>query len=310
MTYNITMFQFDKFKKPGDNVHVILSREPTKLLRDIYFNKLEPQSLKRYFNNLSSVYIDSFNNITGNLVNLRIQNSTLFARYVNKLAAKKFFMTWASPNVNPRNNVVTFYSSSSATTHTVTVPEGFYNTPTVIMNALVTALNTVTGASGLTFNHLINPLQPASSVLTASAGYYFTTTSLMAQKGQHLVGLPLDQVTTTSKIVGDIHLYYTQWIDIICNELTKHTKNPNSSNKYGNNGTLIRVYTNKILQNGTSELVEKYNHLNWINWNFSENISNIGFELRDQFNDQLYLPQHVIDNKSFTWGIEIATSTF
>lgn len=305
------MFHFDKFKKPGDNVSVVLAREPSKLLRNEHFNKLEPQSLKDYFNHLSSVYIDSLtDNATGNPVDIAIQNSTLFARYVNKLSVSALFMTWLSPNVNPRNNSVTFYSTNSTLTHTVTVPEGFYTTPLTIMNALVTALNTASGASGLIFSHLINPLQPSSSTLTATGGsYHFITSSPMIVKGSHLIGLPIDQTDTVSKTVGAIHLYYTRWVDITSTTLTKHTVNPNTSNKFGNNSLLLRSYTKKHFD-GTNNLFELVQNRNWMRWDISENISNVDFRVLDEFGELLYVPQYALDNNTFTWGIELATTIF
>lgn len=305
------MFHFDKFKKPGDNISVVLAREPSKLLRNEHFNKLEPQSLKNYYNHQASVYIDSLtDNATGNPLNLAIQNSTLFARYVNKLCVSALFMTWISPNVNPRNNTITFYSTNSTLNHTVSIPEGFYLTPSDIMDALVIALNSATGASGLTFSHLINPLQPSSSVLTAAGGsYHFILSSPMILKGTHLIGIPLSQTDSVSKTVGSIQLYYTRWVDIVSTTLTKHTSNANTSNKFGNNSLLLRSYTNKNL-NGITNLFELIENRNWMRWDISENISNVDIRILDEFGDLLYVPQYALDNNSFTWGLELSTTTF
>lgn len=305
------MFQFGKFQAPTDVNPVILAREPSKLLRNEFFNKLEPQSIKPYHNHQAAVYIDNIkDNATGNPLVVLLQSSTLFARYINKIAIHIAFMDWVSPNVNPRNQTVTFFSTNSAANHTVAIPEGFYTTPTLIMAALVIALNTASGASGLTFSHLINPLQPASSTLSSAGGsYHFVLSSPMITHGTHLIGLPLDQANTASKIVGSIQLYYTRWVDIISSTLTKHTKNPNTSNSFGNNSLLFRFYNAKN-QDGLSELKVVVQNRDWFNWDFSETITNIDFRLTDEFGEELYVPQYAIDNDSFSWGLVLSTSVF
>lgn len=300
-----------KFVKNGDFSSVILAKEPQSLLRGFEFNLLEPQSLREYYNNISSIQITSnYSNVSDNPLKLQIQDSALFNSRTYKLCPTGAAISWCVPNVNQRNNTITFFSSFSGLNHTVVVPEGFYLTPLLLMNAVVISLNTATGASGLTFSFVLNALLPSSGTLSSAGGsYFFILTSSAIVKGKFCFGLPLDQIATLSKIVGSINLIYTRWVDIISSTLTKHSKNSNTSNRFGNNRLLFRMYIPKATS-GTSDVVTSENHLHWINWNFTETITNIDFELHDEFGDLLYVPQAFLLNNTFNWGIEIITATY
>lgn len=300
----------EKFKARDQDVQIVLARQPSTLIRDPYFNNLQPQSIKSYFNNLSSIHIDSLtDNATGNPLNLSIQNSSLFSSNVNKLCVNSFFVTMQCiPNVNPRNQTVSFYSSVTASTYTVDVPTGFYNSPTALMDALVTALNTAAG-SGLTFSHVIDPLLPTFSTLSAAGGNYYFTDSNMLKYGKHLIGLPVSTTPTANKVVGSIHLYYTRFIDVISNSLTKYSLNSNTSNKWGQNSLLYRAYIRTTID-GTNALIKTVTNRNWINWNLNETISTIQVSLRDEFGNPLYVYPDSLTNGSFTWGIELASATY
>src|SRR5437667_1826428 len=71
---------------------------------------------------------------------------------------------WYIPNVNPYNQTITFWSSVTSSFWTVNVPEGQYSTSAQAIIAVVAALNTLAGSSGLTFSN--------SAVITTNPDAY------------------------------------------------------------------------------------------------------------------------------------------
>ncbi len=259
----------------------------------IQSNSLEPQIVRIRSSNLATMYIDAARrpNITQIPTNITLgsTNNQIFARKIIRLSVQNMAMEWITPNVNVRNNVVTFFSTTSAAEHSVTVLEGFYLTPLAIMDALVLALNTATGASGLTFSHAIPTLNPIKSTLSSAGGsYHFNLDSLAIIRGRNLWNLPRDQTNTTSKMVGAIHLRYTRYVDIISFVLTEHTKNQNISNSFGANNLLFRLFINSA-EPHLQLAEERFTDIT-MNYNRTQNIRAIDFKLIDEFGQTLYVP--------------------
>lgn len=294
-------------------VEVILSKRPQ--LNNVQFREEEPQEIKIRSQNNSIIFIDTEERLNKNQspVDLLLNsvNNTLFTSNIVRLAVRNLIMSWITPNVNERNNVVTFFSSVSGTTHTVTVPEGFYGNPTILMDALVTALNTATGASGLTFSHAIPTTNPIISTLSSAGGnYYFDLNCLAVTKGKQLWNLPLDQVATNNKVVGSINGLYTRYVDIHSKTLTQYSKNPNSSNARGQINLLYRVYLEYDLFGAPQYIRNNIQNGIGINFNPSTNISNIDLKLNDEFGDLLYIPQYASGTDSgFFLDIAFITET-
>lgn len=115
---------------------------------------LDPQRVMVRQNNQATIYIDTVSQrvLSGDSkLDITIASgarANTLADHVRRLAPRSFGITWYIPNVNPRNNTLTFFSTTSGTQHTVVIPEGFYFRPGDFMDELVIQLNTVTGASG------------------------------------------------------------------------------------------------------------------------------------------------------------------
>jgi hypothetical protein len=114
----------------------------------------EPQYVTTRHPTMGTLYIDSYDStrVSGTST-YRFHANRTYATNVSRIRVLGMSVTWFIPNVNLRNNTLSFHSTFSALTHTVTIPERYYDITESATAAtdIVTALNTVTGASGITF---------------------------------------------------------------------------------------------------------------------------------------------------------------
>jgi len=279
-------------------------------IQNDYYNNEEPSMVQSRSVNQGIVYLDSqVNDMQMNKVNMIVSSASsespsanILLQEVSRLKFYKAQINYITPNVNPRNNVITFFSTNSAAFHTVTVPEGFYVNTTGIMDAIIAALNTVTGASGLTFSYsAINTW--VVDLESAGGSYYFDLDSLMVKFGEQLVNLPRTQNPQTNKLVGSISLIYTRYIDIVSSTLSQYSKVRTRSNGINSN-IIFRVFvelpaTSNIIRDDPFSEVLVNNILK------GKNITQIDIQLRDQFGQLLYVPQYDADTSSgFFWDVE------
>lgn len=275
----------------------------------------EPQMIQKAAANKAYIYIDSqIPTMQIDKTNMLLSSASSFGdnanvliQNVRKISISQIGFFWNTPNINVRNNVIRFYSSVSATYHTVTIPEGFYNTELLVITAIRDALNTVTGASGLTFSFATTNHPLMYDLNSAGGSYYFDKECLAVKKGEQLYCLPVqdDNVASlsNSKVVGSIGLYYTRYIDLTSNALSQYMKLRSSTN-----GKVTNVLFRTILGSvnpgwfafNDPHTAPSFNMLK------SATLSTIDFTLYDQFGDILYVPPGAIGtNGGFNWDIEM-----
>lgn len=298
-------------------IRIILETGVTDTLQDPNTQEEEPQALKIRAQNSSNIFIDVQSispqlNIAPISILLSSQGNTFFLRNIVRLAVSKIFIQWQTPNINDRNNIITYFSSVTGTLHSSRIPTGFYNTRLIAMNALVAALNApfIGGASGLVFSHIIQPLNPTCSTLSAVGGNFrFELSSIMIVFGEQLFNLPRDQTPTASKLVGSMALLYTRYIDFRSRVLTQWTKNPNTSNRSGANNLLFRFF----LENPfgiEGPLEETVQNLVYFAQKPSNTIQSPDFQLNDQFGQPLITGVCAEDTASgFFWDVALITET-
>lgn len=209
-------------------------------------------------------------------------------------------------NINPRNNRVEFISSNTgATVYAVTILEGRYLTRPLLMTALRDAMNTVAGASGLTFSYTVNPIVGGTPIVDdtsfnlASAGgsfhFVLSSTHTCMNKGRFLFNLPRSQTLETNKNVGHVMGYYTRYIDFVSNALNEEQRVPaTESGRRGGHDLLLRMFFSSIDIIGTESRdgLVPVSHLRWVRKERSKTISTIDIELYDEFGEILYIPQY------------------
>jgi hypothetical protein len=232
------------------------------------------------------------------------ENPSKLASGINRITVSSASIHANIPNVNPRNNVIRFFSSVTNSFHSVTVPEGFYTTPTILITAVRDTLNTISGTSGLTFSYATIVGFPDRFNLNSAGGsYYFDINCSAIKYGYQLWNLPIEQVASNSKLVGDILLYYTRYIDITSNTIIKYSKiKALTTGKTPD--MLFRVPIEDPTKPGLSRSVP--NLRSTFNYLPNESIFTIDFSLYDQFGNILYIPPGSPGTAGgFLWSISL-----
>jgi hypothetical protein len=259
---------------------------------------LEPQYVRIRSNNMSWIALDSndkriTNPTPQDCVDFSLSNIT--TRKIKRFGLESAFYNWPIPNVNTRNNIITFFSSFSSTTHTVTLTEGFYQTLTALSTEMQTQLNSVAGASGLTFTLSIPAnLGYVLDMTTVGGSFYFTDTCKFITKGLHLLHMPSGVTKLTNSLrTGQADLQYTRWFDIVSFQLDQYNKNPFTSSRNGEQNIVARIYmgtaqTPWIPDYGYRDYLQ--NNIRYVNFNRDQSLANIDFKVYDEFGDPLYVP--------------------
>lgn len=195
-----------------------------------------PQFMSIRSNNRNIIWVDSRDRENPTQTNMGefIISRQLTSSNIKRLMLAFISFEWNVPNVNIGNNTITFFSTTSATTHTVTVAEGFYDHVNLIpfATAIQTALNTATGASGLTWT--VTPRAndiPIIDFSTAGGSFHFTGGS-MYDYGRSLINLPNTTTSTTTKSAGWINMMWTRYLIIRSSALTRTKSILNSSSSF------------------------------------------------------------------------------
>lgn len=285
------------------------------------FSGTEPQYISTRVPNQGWLYIASKDAPPGaNRADCQMGDTSIMAVGMGRLKILGFATIWNIPNVNPRNNVISFWSSATgfpptpgAVLHT-TAPlnERWYdeNSPVdeaALLLDIKTKMNALSGASGLAFDTAPVPGFPHMNVLFISAGppgatYLMNQNCLAVAKGQQMFGFPsLPPVAASSSSAFQfiINYIYTQFIDITSTTLSKWDKMQSTST--GNtNPIIMRAYVGGggwglQFQDITTHPVE-------ISWKADEPITYFDIKIYDQNGDPLYV---LNGGKQFIWQLSM-----
>ncbi len=297
----------------NNTVRVIFEKGTKAGLQNIDNRELEPQVLKIRAQNNSEIFLNVSERGRKDLppvdIRLSSRNNTLFLKNVVRMAVTNVFVDWTTANINIRNNVIRFFSSVTSLIHISTIPEGFYNTRQLMMDALIFALNNPTVPSGIAFVGSIDlPLNPLCAEINGNFTFRFDITSPMIVKGEQLFNISQDQTLTFTKKVGAINGQYTRHISIFSTGLNQWRKNPNTSNTGGTNSLLFRLgLENQLGAPGFQE--EIVENLVWFNFKPDQTLNNLDFTLRDEFGDILHITPCGGGSEGFNWAITLITET-
>jgi hypothetical protein len=262
-------------------------------------NNLEPPFVRVRGRNSCFTFLDTFAREE------RISNSSYLISNPSGILAKRtkrFSISYLSafmptPNINPRNNAITF--ATGAGTFTVTIPEGFY-TRTQAIAALLVALNTVSGPSGVTFTA---PNQfPNSNLyitLTGTNPFRIQSNTFVTTGSVFWGFLPGDPrlsssaALSTTLTIGPITALYTRYWDFVSRELLQHTKAANTGSDVPAN-TLFRAFLEPNADADPTSYHRVSFQINGENsaWNFdaSHALATVDIQILDEFRQPYYLP--------------------
>jgi hypothetical protein len=124
------------------------------------------------------------------------------------------------PNVNAKNNTITFNDAGFVVT--ATIPVGFY-TATALAASIGFEMTTVApvGAYAAAYDPLTNQI-----TITSTALFFILPTCSFIQRGQRLTGFAEDIVPSLTKVSGFCCMAYTRYLVIQSPQLAQFTKNP------------------------------------------------------------------------------------
>lgn len=264
----------------------------------------EPQYITAKPPTTSWLYFDSLDTPAGtDRTNCTLGSGGIMASGFNRLKFIGMSLLWDIPNVNPRNNVIQFYSSNTGSTiHSCTLNVGFYPLldSAALINAIRIAMNTVSGASGLTFSFGNISLLPRTYTLTAAGGtFYFYTGCSAITKGAQMYGLPTSQTLEATKTVGTMQMIYTQYVDVVSHTATKFQKSSSVSTK-NIAPIVVRAYLGNFDWGFTYYVPDSYIAYAWQD---GTPLYSVDFAFYDQNGDPLYAPN---DGQTLKWQITLA----
>jgi hypothetical protein len=226
---------------------------------------------------------------------------------------------YAIPNVNTRNNTM-WVNKNGAGWTPITIPEGFYDGP-ALATAIDTAINVVglnvvysTTQGNFTFDY-------SGALPSYSLGLAITDPSLPLINKQKtrslwdLIGLfyvPLGPQITALDIKTDplitnvARLKYTDYIDIVSENLTNHarSKDNTTQNLIPRSNIICRLYIeNEVSTNTPSNVSGTYPFTIYrqftipkmMEWANDKSIGQIDIKLYDMYGDPLYIPLIALD---------------
>lgn len=190
----------------------------------------------------STLYIDSDKRVSGPTNSANYTSSEIIRQEVSRVAVNSVHVSYNIPTININNAEVTFFSPASGSNHTVVLNEGYY-TPTTLTAELQTQLNSVSGASLITFT--ISPFVGSTIAYTVTGTNAFQfITSLQVDRGLSCTGLYPMSAPNTSIIINTKCLY-TSYIDFCISSLKEGQTRANTFSqftKFPNSEHLFRQY--------------------------------------------------------------------
>jgi hypothetical protein len=277
---------------------------------NIYIGNLdEPQYVTSKQPNAGIIYLDSHDAkpYGVNRADCQIGSNDPLLQSINRVRILGFTFNWYIPNVNPRNNTLTFWSSITTQMHTVILDERYYDASipadvTALVNGILARLNAISGVSGITFSSSVNGVGPRTFNIIATAPFYWDDCDALI-KGAQMFGFQREgrvPIPAASKMLGPMNFMYTQYVDIKSNALTKWQKIRSVASN-GNNPLVGRFYVGG--QAWGPNFMSLQNTYIAFAWNSVEPIYSIDIQIYDEHGDKLY---GLNDGKDLEWQFTIS----
>lgn len=259
---------------------VLLVREP----ETAQGNEFPPQRVTVISNHIGMLQMDAKDKVAGTDWAFTV-NFSNYTRGIKRIALN-FAQMWNTvPNINVKNNVLTYFDSGDGLNKVATLTPGFYTLATGAVE-LQTALNASIPAPVAPFAVAVNPNQYTLTVTNANP-FSFLATSSFQQRGEDLFDFPSGVLTAS--LTSDIcKMMYTNYFIIESTELTNYSKNVNVSS----NPSVSNIVGLISLDDGTypHRRTAYYSDKQWINFFSSTQITNLNMRIVDQYGED---PIHI-----------------
>lgn len=243
---------------------------------------------------------------------LQKNNTDIFDQKTKGIQLIAFSVNLDIGNINRGNSVFQFYSSNTGgyggTLHTVNIldlpgREGEtvnYTSAAGLRADILSALNTATGLSGLTFSFVVKPYNPNLYDLKAAGGNFCFAlneadnslqTNIGITRGKYMWNPSRSQDLTSDKTCGDFIGLNTRWIDVYAPALVEDQTIPTlTSNQKSINGFLTRIYlTPDQAYNTAFQYFISIQNPRLISKNKTRSIRTIDLQLLDEYANLLIL---------------------
>ena len=249
----------------------------------------------------------------------------LMSGFFTRLAVTEFSMDWTIPNIN--NN--TFFmnviyqptGTGPATTSTIQIPNGFYSPKELaayiqtFIQGLDTSLASVvfnygTAGNGAYFSYVnLSGSLPKATIAFSPLTTNPSTNKPIPDTQKQLFDLlgfgTKNQVLATSGFGVSTFCVYTDYVDVVCSQLTYNQPLKDTMTQNIVRDTLCRVYLNQIngqmnantTAAGTAtfattgsrpfQIYHNYTHPKQINWTPNQNVGQLRFQLFDDSGNPL-----------------------
>lgn len=176
-----------------------------------------------------------------------VKNQALLNGFFKRIALTEIVFPYYIPNINERTSMIQI-SDDGAALQTVTIPAtGFYS-PVALAAILQTQLRTATSNALLTVNYTaegkfsINT-NDATTISFARANYGGLGARINQFQLFDLLNMgPINTIASTTQLTGVTRCRYTEYIDIVCSQLTYNQKLKDASSDRIVRDILARVY--------------------------------------------------------------------
>lgn len=173
-----------------------------------------------------------------------IKNQSLVNGFFKRVALSEFRMYWTLPNIHPAwgNNTLTY--NTSGTDYTITIPSGFYDLQT-LMEAIeiIIQSGTTSPAGGNIATFIATPkLDGSSAYGSGGATTFFFPAPVSATRTLYdMLNLVTTAAATTAQ-GGVANLRPTDYLDIVCAQLTYNQDLKDGSSAIYNRDIVSRIY--------------------------------------------------------------------
>jgi hypothetical protein len=216
---------------------------------------------------------------------------------VNKLAMFSYDIRYCISNINRRNDIITFFSSSSGLEHSVTLISGHYTRDNLVSH-IVSQLNGVTGSSGLEFSG--DKIVDCNYTLSSDGGEFRFLSSSHIDRASPCSGLFITTDTVPSMIIT-LGAQYTNFIDVIIDNFRDAQIIQNTFTKDNIFPIIDHMFRIPIEQNEDNAFVfqrEQLFNLNYVSIRNKE-LSTLQISLYDQFGELIFSPTQQLGSQSF-----------
>lgn len=195
------------------------------------------------------------------------KNESLLNGFFKRMALTEFKLNWTLPNISVAwgNNTIVFnwsYNGGTATSSTLTIPDGFYSTSLIasMLQTLIRQINTQLAG----FLVAVGPFADdylCFQVQTGSLITFNIQPSVGSQRQLYdmLSFIPSSATTFVSTVYSGVpSMRPTDYIDIVCQQLTNNQKLKDSTTAPNSRDMLARIYLDESVASQTTPVTTTY----------------------------------------------------